>query len=45
MSRETIAIAWRIHPLKVTSLQRVADLMSFYGSLSRPLDVAKMVFP
>jgi hypothetical protein len=30
--------------LKVASLQRVADLMSFYGALPRPLDVAHMVF-
>ena len=48
MSRETASlITVGVYPtsLKVTSLQRVADLMSFYGSLSRPLDVAKMVFP
>jgi NitT/TauT family transport system substrate-binding protein len=30
--------------LKVASLQRVADLMSFYGALPHPLDVAHMVF-
>ena len=30
--------------LRVSSLQRVADLMSFYGSLKRPLDVSGMVF-
>jgi NitT/TauT family transport system substrate-binding protein len=30
--------------LRVASLQRVADLMSFYGSLPRPLDVSRMVF-
>jgi NitT/TauT family transport system substrate-binding protein len=30
--------------LKATSLQRVADLMSFYGALPRPLDVAQMIF-
>jgi len=30
--------------LRVTSLQRVADLMSFYGTLPRPLDVSAMVF-
>jgi len=30
--------------LRVTSLQRVADLMSFYGSLPRPLNVSTMVF-
>jgi NitT/TauT family transport system substrate-binding protein len=30
--------------LKVASLQRVADLMSFYGALLHPLDVAHMIF-
>jgi NitT/TauT family transport system substrate-binding protein len=30
--------------LKASSLQRVADLMSFYGALPRPLDVAQMIF-
>jgi NitT/TauT family transport system substrate-binding protein len=30
--------------LNVTSLQRVADLMSFYGSLPHPLDVSKTIF-
>jgi hypothetical protein len=30
--------------LRLSSLQRVADLMSFYGSLARPLDVSRMVF-
>jgi len=30
--------------LNVISLQRVADMMSFYGALPRPLDVAHMVF-
>ncbi len=30
--------------LKVASLQRVADLMSFYGALTRPLDVSQMIF-
>lgn len=30
--------------LSVTSLQRVADLMSFYGTLPRPLSVASMTF-
>ncbi|HEY2304342.1 MAG TPA: ABC transporter substrate-binding protein [Streptosporangiaceae bacterium] len=31
--------------LKVTSLQRVADLMSFYGALTRPLVVSHMLLP
>lgn len=31
--------------LSVASLQRVADLMSFYGALPHPLDVAHMIFP
>jgi len=31
--------------LKTASLQRVADLMSFYGALPHPLDVAHMTFP
>jgi NitT/TauT family transport system substrate-binding protein len=47
MSRETAAlITVGVYPtsLRVTSLQRVADLMSFYGSLPGPLDVSKMVF-
>ncbi len=30
--------------LKVASLQRVADLMSFYGALPHPLDVTHMIF-
>lgn len=30
--------------LKVASLQRVADLMSFYGALPHPLSVAHMIF-
>jgi NitT/TauT family transport system substrate-binding protein len=30
--------------VSVTSLQRVADLMSFYGALPRPLDVKPMIF-
>jgi NitT/TauT family transport system substrate-binding protein len=30
--------------LKAASLQRVADLMSFYGALPHPLDVAGMTF-
>ena len=47
MSRETASlITVGVYPtsLKVTSLQRVADLMSFYGSLPHPLDVSSMVF-
>jgi NitT/TauT family transport system substrate-binding protein len=31
--------------LKVTSLQRVANLMSFYGALPRPLIVSHMLLP
>jgi NitT/TauT family transport system substrate-binding protein len=31
--------------LKVTALQRVADLMSFYGALQRPLVVSQMLLP
>jgi NitT/TauT family transport system substrate-binding protein len=31
--------------MKATSLQRVANLMSFYGALSGPLNVTKMIFP
>lgn len=31
--------------LKVSSLQRVADLMSFYGTLPHPLDVSRMIMP
>jgi NitT/TauT family transport system substrate-binding protein len=48
MSRETASlITVGAYPtsLRVPSLQRVADLMSFYGSLPRPLDVSRMVFP
>jgi NitT/TauT family transport system substrate-binding protein len=47
MSRETASlITVGVYPtsLRVTSLQRVADLMSFYGSLPRPVDVSTMVF-
>jgi NitT/TauT family transport system substrate-binding protein len=47
MSREAASlITVGVYPtsLKVSSLQRVADLMSFYGSLPRPLDVSRMVF-
>ena len=48
MSRETASlITVGVYPtsLKVSSLQRVADLMSFYGTLAHPLDVSTMVFP
>ena len=47
MSRETaslITVGQYPTALKVTSLQRVADLMSFYGALAQPLDVAHMIF-
>ena len=47
MSRETASlITVGAYPtsLRVASLQRVADLMSFYGALARPLDVSSMVF-
>jgi len=47
MSHQTASlITVGVYPtsLRVTSLQRVADLMSFYGSLPHPLDVSKMVF-
>ena len=47
MTRQTAAlITVGVYPtsLRVTSLQRVADLMSFYGSLPRPLNVSTMVF-
>jgi len=48
MSRQTAAlITVGQYPtaLKVTSLQRVADLMSFYGALDRPLFVSHMLLP
>jgi len=47
MSRETaslITVGTYPTSLKVSSLQRVADLMSFYGSLAQPLDVSSMLF-
>lgn len=47
MSRETASlITVGVYPtsLRVASLQRVADLMSFYGSLTRPLEVSQMIF-
>ena len=47
MSRQAASlITVGVYPtsLNVTSLQRVADLMSFYGALTRPLIVSRMVF-
>jgi NitT/TauT family transport system substrate-binding protein len=47
MSRETASlITVGVYPtsLQVTSLQRVADLMSFYGALPDQLNVSRMVF-
>jgi NitT/TauT family transport system substrate-binding protein len=47
MSRETaslISVGTYPTALKVDGLQRVADLMSFLGTLHRPLNVARMVF-
>jgi NitT/TauT family transport system substrate-binding protein len=48
MNRQTAAlITVGQYPtaLKVTSLQRVADLMSFYGALTHPLVVSHMLLP
>jgi NitT/TauT family transport system substrate-binding protein len=48
MSRQTASlITMGVYPtsLKAASLQRVADLMSFYGALPHPLDVTHMIFP
>ena len=48
MSRETaslITVGQYPTALKVTSLQRVADLMSFYGALASPLVVSHMLLP
>ena len=48
MSRQTaslITVGQYPTALKVTSLQRVADLMSFYGALTRPLVVSRMLLP
>lgn len=48
MSRETaslITVGQYPTTLKVTSLQRVSDLMSFYGALSHPLFVSHMLLP
>jgi NitT/TauT family transport system substrate-binding protein len=47
MSRQTASlITVGAYPtsMKVAGLQRVADLMSFYGALPHPLDVAHMIF-
>ena len=47
MSRETaslITVGQYPTALKVTSLQRVADLMSFYGALAHTLVVSHMLF-
>jgi NitT/TauT family transport system substrate-binding protein len=47
MSRQTaslITVGQYPTALKVTSLQRVADLMSFYGALLHPLVVSRMLF-
>jgi NitT/TauT family transport system substrate-binding protein len=47
MSRQTaslITVGQYPTALKVTSLQRVADLMSFYGALTQPLAVSHMLF-
>jgi NitT/TauT family transport system substrate-binding protein len=46
MSRQTaslVTVGTYPTTLKAISLQRVADLMSFYGALPRPLDVAHMI--
>jgi NitT/TauT family transport system substrate-binding protein len=48
MSQETaslITVGQYPTALKVTSLQRVADLMSFYGALTHRLDVSHMLLP
>jgi len=48
MSRETaslITVGQYPTALKVTSLQRVADLMSFYGALTHSLVVSQMLLP
>jgi NitT/TauT family transport system substrate-binding protein len=47
MSRQTaslITVGTYPTALKVQSLQRVANLMSFYGALPQPVNVASMVF-
>ncbi len=48
MSHQTASlITLGVYPtsLKVASLQRVANLMSFLGALPRPLDATTMIFP
>jgi NitT/TauT family transport system substrate-binding protein len=48
MNRETaslITVGQYPTALKVTSLQRVADLMQFYGALTTPLNVSHMLLP
>jgi NitT/TauT family transport system substrate-binding protein len=48
MNRETaslITVGQYPTALKVTSLQRVADVMQFYGALTSPLDVSHMILP
>ena len=48
MNRQTaslITVGQYPTALKVTGLQRVADLMSFYGALIRPLVVSRMLLP
>jgi NitT/TauT family transport system substrate-binding protein len=48
MNRETaslITVGQYPTALKVTSLQRVADLMQFYGALTTPLNVSRMLLP
>jgi NitT/TauT family transport system substrate-binding protein len=48
MSRQTaslITVGQYPTALRVTSLQRVADLMSFYGALTHPLVVSHMLLP
>lgn len=48
MSREAaslITVGQYPTALKVTSLQRVANLMSFYGALTHPLAVSRMLLP
>lgn len=48
MSREEaslITVGQYPTTLKVTSLQRVADLMQFYGAITHSLNVSRMLFP
>jgi len=47
MSSQTASlVTLGVYPtaLNTANLQRVADLMSFYGALPRPLNVAHMIF-